>query len=139
MIFDIIKTVISTASSVINKSVKDKDLATKLEHELEMEINRELPDLIKTELEAQKAIIVAEAQGGSSLQRNWRPLTMLNFLLLINGIFIAGLFGRGSEVTTALSGVPQDLWSLLTLGIGGYIAGRTIEKSVNTWKNGGKK
>jgi hypothetical protein len=30
--------------------------------------------------------------------------------------------------------LPERLWNLMTLGVGGYIAGRTGEKIIETWK-----
>lgn len=69
-------------------------------------------------LESQKSIIVAEAQGGSWLQRSWRPITMLTFLCLV----VADSFGW---LTNPLA---PEAWSLLQLGLGGYVVGRSVEK-----------
>jgi len=30
--------------------------------------------------------------------------------------------------------VPEPLWDLLKLGVGGYIVGRSAEKGIKTWK-----
>lgn len=30
--------------------------------------------------------------------------------------------------------LPDRLWDLMTLGVGGYVAGRTGEKLMETWK-----
>ena len=32
--------------------------------------------------------------------------------------------------------LPEQLWSLLTLGVGGYIVGRSCEKTIDKWKEG---
>jgi len=71
-------------------------------------------------VEAKSSIIVAEAQGQSWLQRNWRPITMLTFLVLV----VADVFG---VTTFRLSG---EAWLLLQLGLGGYVVGRSAEKIV---------
>lgn len=71
-------------------------------------------------VEAKSSIIVAEAQGQSGLQRNWRPITMLTFLVLV----VADVFG---VTTFRLSG---EAWLLLQLGLGGYVVGRSAEKIV---------
>ena len=70
-------------------------------------------------LDAKSAIIVAEAQSQSWLARNWRPMTMIVFLVLVLG----DAFG--------LLPMPlaPEAWLLLQLGLGGYVAGRSIEKS----------
>jgi hypothetical protein len=80
---------------------------------------------------SQADIIIAEAQGKGVLQRNWRPIIMLLFGFIILYTVVAPAFGL-PEVD--MSGVPDRMWSLLTVGIGGYIGGRTVEKSIKTWK-----
>lgn len=71
---------------------------------------------------AQTAVIVSEAQGGGTLQRNWRPITMLTFLALIVADFC------GFRAPDMSAEVEMKLFSLLELGIGGYIIGRSAEK-----------
>lgn len=69
--------------------------------------------------EMQSNIIVAEAQSTHWLTSTWRPITMLTFLVLI----VAAQFG-------ATGPVPEDMWPLLKLGLGGYVVGRSFEKTV---------
>ncbi|WP_104401815.1 3TM-type holin [Vibrio penaeicida] len=71
-------------------------------------------------LEAKAQVITAEAQGASWLQRNWRPVTMLTFLVLV----VADAFGL---TEFRLSG---EAWTLLQIGLGGYVVGRSAEKIV---------
>lgn len=71
-------------------------------------------------LEAQRSVIVAEAQGQSWMQRNWRPITMLTFLTLVVLDSFDLLAWRLSE----------HAWELLQIGIGGYVLGRSAEKVV---------
>jgi hypothetical protein len=87
-------------------------------------------------LEQQASVVRAEAQGASWLQRSWRPITMLTFL----GLIVADTFG----LTRAP--IPPEMWTLLQLGMTGYVAGRTIEKvlpgvmdAVGSVRVGGKK
>ncbi len=75
-------------------------------------------------LQAQSAVIIAEAQSQSWITRVWRPLIMLEFGLLI------GLIATGIMDVDALAKVPPELWKLLTLGIGGYMALRTVDKGI---------
>lgn len=75
-------------------------------------------DYEKQLLDSQKSIIVAEAQGGSWLQRSWRPITMLTFLVLV----VCDSFGW---LATPLA---AEAWTLLQIGLGGYVAGRSLEK-----------
>lgn len=69
-------------------------------------------------LEAKSNIVVAEAQGGSWLQRSWRPITMLVFLALV----VADSFGW------LASPLASEAWTLLQIGLGGYVVGRSMEK-----------
>ena len=66
-------------------------------------------------LDAQGKIVEAEAKGQSWLQRNWRPITMLTFLIL----FVCDSFGW---LAFRLS---NEAWTLLQIGLGGYVVGRT--------------
>ncbi len=71
-------------------------------------------------LESKTKIIAAEAQGASWLQRNWRPITMLSFLVLV----VADTFGL-TEFRLA-----DEAWTLLQIGLGGYVVGRSAEKVI---------
>ena len=73
----------------------------------------------------QAQVITAEAQGHSWLQRNWRPLSMLAFVAVILHQYVLGpIFGLRTATV-----LPDDLWSVIQIGFGGYIVGRTVEKA----------
>lgn len=72
------------------------------------------------QLRQKAAIIMAEAQGGSWIQRNWRPITMLTFLALV-------VLDQTGVLAFRLA--PQA-WTLLQIGLGGYVVGRSAEKIV---------
>ena len=71
-------------------------------------------------LDSQGRIVEAEAKGQSWLQRNWRPITMLTFLILVVCDSFGWLAFRLSD----------EAWTLLQIGLGGYVIGRTGEKIV---------
>ena len=74
-------------------------------------------------LNAAVQVIVAEATG-NWLQRSWRPIMMLTF----TGLIVARWMGW-----TAPNLSPEEyehLWSIVQLGIGGYVSGRSAEKIV---------
>jgi hypothetical protein len=81
--------------------------------------------LKRQELELYKMqtdIIVAEANG-NWLQRSWRPILMLSFgFIVIYVKFVAPLFDL------RIPELEDEFWSLLKLGIGGYVIGRSAEK-----------
>jgi len=100
----------------------------------QLEMNRELNEYSKTIIEEQSKIIQAEANGEGWLQKNWRPVTMLTFVFIIANNYILypyiSLYG-GSSVQLD---IPPDMWDLLKLGLGGYVVGRSIEKSIKVYK-----
>ena len=69
-------------------------------------------------LESKTSIIVAEANSQSWAARNWRPITMLTFLVLV----VLDSFG------VLASPLAPEAWTLLQIGLGGYVTGRSIEK-----------
>ncbi|WP_259781185.1 holin family protein [Aestuariispira ectoiniformans] len=74
-------------------------------------------------------VVVAEAKGESWLQRNWRPMLMVLFgYIVAHNYVIAPIF----DVPKAE--MPDHLWELLKIGVGGYIVSRGAEKGINLWK-----
>jgi len=69
-------------------------------------------------LKAQSQIIQSETTGKSWLQRTWRPITMLTFLVLV----ICDQFGL------LVFRLAPEAWVLLQIGLGGYVVGRSFEK-----------
>jgi len=135
MIQAIIPAIGALIGKVIDRAVPDQAEAARL--------RGQMLDILHTsgmaELEAQAKLILAEAQGASWLQRNWRPVLMLVVVAIIaNNYLVApyinALFGAGSVPVLDL---PERLWDLMTLGVGGYVAGRSAEKIVATWKGAG--
>ena len=87
--------------------------------------NKIMQVLKEKELELQKMqtdVIIAEAKG-NWIQRSWRPLLMLSFgFIVIYNKFAAPLFGWPIPV------LEGEFWTLLQIGIGGYVVGRSAEK-----------
>lgn len=110
---------------VVDKAVEDKDQAAAIKARLNEQV---LTGSMK-ELESAAKIIVAEAQGDSWLQRNWRPLLMVMFgVIIANNYIVVPIFN------TPAADIPPDMWDLLKLGLGGYVVGRSVEKGLKSWK-----
>jgi len=92
--------------------------------ESQMALGMQVLDYEAQLMQMKSSIIVAEAQGQSWIQRSWRPITMLTFLFLV----VADSFG---QLPFRLAG---EAWTLLQLGLGGYVVGRSGEKVVQTLK-----
>lgn len=77
-----------------------------------------------------KSSIIKEEAKGNFLQRSWRPILMLNFGFIVSYCkFLAPAFGLPIVI------LEPQFWSLLNLGIGGYVIGRSTEQIVKTIKN----
>ena len=109
---------------------EDKDKAQEIERELQMQLMMNSATVEK----AAADIILAEAKSDSWIASSWRPILMLvitaivgcNFLLapLIElGVTLA----TGDQIPLQID-LPGELWTLLTVGVGGYTVGRSAEK-----------
>ena len=113
--------------SAVDQAVEDKDEAAR--------IKARLQEIVLTgqmrEIEEAAEVIRAEANGDSWLQRNWRPLLMCLFgVIIANNYVVVPIFGSPA------ADIPPDMWELLKLGVGGYVIGRSVEKGVKVWRDG---
>lgn len=113
--------------NLVDKAVEDKDQAAALKAKLQEML---LAGQLK-EIEGAVQVIVAEAQGESWLQRNWRPMLMVLFGVIVANNYLLAPYGFGHRVD-----LPPDMWELLKIGVGGYVLGRSVEKGVRLWKQG---
>jgi len=111
--------------SAVDQVVEDKDQAALLKNNLQTLV---LQGQMK-EVEAAMKIVISEAQGGSWIQRSWRPLTMLTFVALIVARWL-GFTTPG--ITTE---VELALFEIIKIGLGGYVVGRSVEKGIRVWKS----
>lgn len=127
----LISTLSSLISTVVDKAIPDKDKANEIKLQLLTQVN----SLKSEELKGAVSIITAEATGQSWLQRNWRPILMLVFVFIIANNYILypyiSLFFPGKALLLVL---PNEMWELLKIGVGGYIVGRSAEKVADTYR-----
>ena len=72
----------------------------------------------------QAEIVKAEAQSDHWLAACWRPILMLTF----GGLIVARWLGWSAPNITEAE--VLKLWSIVELGLGGYVIGRSVEKIV---------
>lgn len=87
---------------------------------------------LQHELEALKArarIVEAEAKSEHWLTACWRPIVMLTFCALVVADQTGLLAFR----------LADEAWTLLQLGLGGYVVGRSVEKTAGSAINALKK
>jgi len=122
--------ILSKVFDVVDKSVADKDLATKLKSEL----NSQLLKSGTEELKASARIIEAEYKAGW-FASSWRPLLMYVLIAILIWNYILSpiillIFHVNSQVV-----LPTDVWTVLQIGLGGYVVGRSGESIARTLAN----
>lgn len=116
---DIVKPVANLIDELHTSGEEKGQIQTEL-NKLTQSFGEKLLEYEQSVLTLRSNIIVAEAQGQSWLQRSWRPITMLTFLVLV-------VFDAFGVLPFRLA---AEAWTLLQLGLGGYVVGRSAEKIV---------
>lgn len=92
--------------------------------QVQVGMGQKLLEYEQARLEAQSKVVQAEAKSEHMITSIWRPVTMLTFLALV----VAYYFGWvGDHITEELA---KELFTLIQLGLGGYVVGRSAEKVV---------
>ena len=94
--------------------------------EIESAVSAKFVEYAQKIAELQAAIIKSETESGNWLTKSWRPITMLNFLLLIN-LYWFGIVPENMGPDTI-----NLLLEIIKWGLGGYVVGRSVEKTATT-------
>jgi hypothetical protein len=116
--------------STIEKAVPDKDLQAKLKADLQTQLLQSNTQ----ELQAAAKIIEAEAKAGW-FASSWRPLLMYVLIFILVWNYILGPVIRLMLGTVITFELPGDVWTLLQIGLGGYVVGRSGESIARTMAN----
>jgi hypothetical protein len=116
-------------TKILDAYVADVELRRKLAAEMEQQV---LAHLTRS-AELGQGVVLAEVNSEHWLSRSWRPMLMLllmGFLLLAGLILpVADLVAGGPvPFSPRWQMLPQGFWDFLTIGMGGYIGGRSLEK-----------
>lgn len=122
-----IQSAIAPISSLISEAIPDADKRL----ELQLGIQRALMEQEASFVQASRDVVVAEARGGSWIQRSWRPITMLTFVAIIANNYMFAPYIQAFGGVSVVLDIPEGMWGLLTMGMGGYVVGRTLEKTVD--------
>lgn len=125
-----IQALLPVVGEVIRRVLPDKDAQVKAQTEL----NTMLLDGSLREYEKQAEIIISEAKSDHWLTANWRPGLMAIFGIIIANNYIIYPYLSLFIDNAPMLEIPPDMWDLLKLGVGGYIAGRSGEKIMNVYK-----
>lgn len=120
----VIGTLIPAIGRTIDSIISDKAEAEKLKAMIQLEL------LNNSAQETSQAtrVILAEARGDSWLQRNWRPVLMLSIVAIVVNNYLLYPYLQLFGVPTVVLDLPPELYNLMTVGVGGYVMGRSAEK-----------
>jgi hypothetical protein len=126
-LFSFISEIFAPAAKLIDDIHTSDEEKLKLANalkQLENELHTKVIEYETKILDSKTKVITAEATGESWMQRNWRPITMLTFLVLV----VCDSFGL------LAFRLADEAWTLLQIGLGGYVTGRSAEKIVDNYK-----
>ena len=116
--------------NTIDKAVPDKDLQEKLKAQLQTQLLQSNTQ----ELQAAAKIIEAEAKAGW-FAASWRPLLMYVLIFILVWNYVIGPVIKVFTGAIISFELPGDVWTLLNVGLGGYVVGRSAESVARTMAN----
>jgi hypothetical protein len=116
--------------NTIDKAVPDKDLQEKLKAQLQTQLLQSNTQ----ELQAAAKIIEAEAKAGW-FASSWRPLLMYVLIFILVWNYVIGPVIKVFTGAVISFELPGDVWTLLNVGLGGYVVGRSAESVARTLAN----
>ena len=113
-------------SKSLEKFVPDTEKRDEIEREIKLALLEQGSEFNKQAGD----IILAEAKSEHWITATWRPLLMMIIVFIVgwNYAFIPVLAAFGLDLMVL--DLPPQLWTLLTVGVGGYTVGRSAEKSM---------
>jgi len=130
----VIGQVLEGVLGIVDKAVLDKDKANEIKSQVQLALMQMDYSSFDKEIEARARIITAEAQG-SWIQRSWRPILMLTIIAIVANNYLIFPYMDLLGYKATMLALPDRLWGLMEIGVGGYIVGRSGEKIVTKWKN----
>ncbi len=127
-----IGSILDIGSTIIDKIWPDAGDREKARLRLvEMQSRGELAEL------ENRVKVIASEMSGNWLQRSWRPVLMLTIIAIVaNNYLFYPYVSLFWEEAPKLE-LPGRLWSLMEIGLGGYVFGRSAEKITDKWRKNG--
>jgi hypothetical protein len=108
--------------------------------EIERELNMALVTNSHAIEQAAAQVIMAEAKSEHTITATWRPILMLTITAIVGWNYLLAPiatviinYALGQQVALSIP-LPDELWNLLMIGVGGYLVGRSGEKIAGTLK-----
>lgn len=115
---------------VVKRILPDSDKSADIEREIKVA----LLDHAESIENMRGEIVLAEAKSDSWLTSSWRPLLMMVIVTIVALNYLLFPILNMFTTTQYLIELPDELWNLLQIGVGGYIVGRSGEKMITTFK-----
>ena len=126
----LISSLLPVVGNVLDRVLPDTVEKDKVRAELQASLMEHSASIEK----AAASVVIAEAKGESWIQRSWRPITMLSFVVIIVNNYIVVPWLKTFGLPAVFLEIPPDMWTLLSLGLSGYIVSRGAEKGIKSWK-----
>ena len=115
--------------NVLGRFFEDKDQAAKAAQELRMA----MLEHEQTAQQLARDVVVAEAKSEHWVTSAWRPLVMIMFAVMIGNNYIIAPYLDAIFGTSVMFDMPDQAWNLLSVGLGGYVVGRSAEKTMREY------
>lgn len=109
---------------------EDKDKRAEIEREISMAL---ISNSAQIE-QAAASVILAEAKSEHWITATWRPILMLTITAIVGWNYLLAPLVElavrlfvGDQIPLTIP-LPDELWNLLMIGVGGYVVGRSAEK-----------
>ena len=114
----------TAVDKVLGRFFEDKDKAAAAAQELRLA----MLEHEQTAQQVARDLVVAEAKSEHWVTSAWRPIVMLMFAVMIANNYIIAPYLDAIFNTSIMFDLPDQAWSLLSVGLGGYVVGRSAEK-----------
>lgn len=128
-------------SSLIERIFPDKEKQDQAKLEMQRILNDAAAKQAESEariIEASTSVIKAETESDSWMAKNWRPFLMFVIMSLIVYNWMLAPILQSIGLKIMITPVPQDMWTLLTVGLGGYVFGKSGEKMMGLYADAKK-
>src|SRR6056297_2159582 len=114
---------------VLGRFFEDKDQAAQAAQELRLAMLSQE----QTAQQVARDVVVAEAKSEHWVTSAWRPIVMLMFAVMIGNNYIIAPYLDAILGTSIMFDMPDQAWNLLSIGLGGYVLGRSAEKTMREY------
>lgn len=121
---DAAQSAIKSITDLIEKFIPDPNLKL----QMQTEAKQLLAQSQQEQYDAMSKVMVADSSSDSAYTRNARPTVVYWSLGMITLLTGASLVGYSDPMLHALAQVPDNLYQMITYGVGIYTGGRSLEK-----------